>query len=94
MKAFFKTVLATMIGLFLFFAVGLLFFAIIAAAGGSDDKATLASKSVLHLKFDDAVAEREPEDNPFEKIFNDGAGTDGLRDIIAAIKEAKTNENV
>lgn len=93
MSSFFKTVLATIVGLILFFTVGLLFFVVIAAASGGDE-VKLASNSVLHLKFDNEVKDRKPADNPFAKVLNNGGDADGLRDLVEAIREAKTNENI
>ncbi|MFZ9968475.1 MAG: signal peptide peptidase SppA [Bacteroidia bacterium] len=67
MKSFFKTVLATMLGLLLFQILGLLIVVIvvagIAASGGNESSYTVESGSVLHLKLDQALVERG-NDNP------------------------------
>ena len=60
MKSFFRTVLATMLGLLLFQLLGLLIVVVIiagvAASGGSDASFEVESGSILHLRLDQAMA--------------------------------------
>lgn len=71
MKSFFKTVLATMLGLLLFQLLGLLIVVILivglAASGGSDSSYTVESGSVLHLRLDQPLVERG-NDNPLANV--------------------------
>ncbi|MFM7497118.1 MAG: signal peptide peptidase SppA, partial [Bacteroidota bacterium] len=71
MKSFFKTVLATMLGLLLFQLLGLLIVVILivglAASGGNDSSYTVESGSVLHLRLDQPLVERG-NDNPLANL--------------------------
>jgi len=96
MLSFLKYVLATIVGLLVFFFIGFLLLIGIAASTASSDEVKVAEGSVLELKLDKPISERDPE-NPFAELgFSFGAfsSTDGLDQIKAAIRRAKTDDNI
>ncbi|WP_162054362.1 signal peptide peptidase SppA [Pontibacter pamirensis] len=96
MLNFLKYVLATIVGLLVFFFVSILLLVAIAAASASSDEVTVAENSVLELKLDKPITERDPE-NPFAELgfaFGSLSSSDGLDQIKAAIRRAKTDDNV
>lgn len=95
MLQFFKYTLATIIGLFLFFFLMFLLLAGIVAAVGSDEEVSVENNSVLELKLDRNINERGTQD-PFEAfgIPGSGNGEDGLDEIKAAIRHARTDKNI
>ena len=94
MKEFFKTTFACVLGLviagLILPVVGVMIIAGIATSGGN---ATVEKNSVLFLDLDGTIAERV-EENPLASIMDDGFRTYGLDDIVAAIKEAKQDDNI
>ncbi|MBF9252768.1 signal peptide peptidase SppA [Pontibacter sp. 172403-2] len=96
MLNFLKYVLATVIGLLVFFFISVLLLVGIAASSASEDEVQITKGSVLELKLDRPIAERDPE-NPLSELgFSFGAlsSTDGLDQIKAAIRRAKKDDNV
>lgn len=96
MLNFLKYVLATIIGLLIFLFITMLLLIGIAASSSSSDEITVTNGSVLELKFDKAISEREPE-NPFGELgfsFGSFTSTDGLDQIKATIRKAKNDENI
>ena len=95
MKDFFKTTFACMLGMviagLIIPIVGILIIVGIAASSSADSD--IEKNSVLFLDLNGVIEERA-EENPFASILNDKLKTYGLDDIIAAIKEAKANENI
>ena len=95
MKSLFKTTLACVLALVIagivlpFVLVG--FIAGIVASTGADS--TIEKNSLLFLDFNGIIEERTVE-NPLASIMNDGLKSYGLDDIIAAIKEAKSDKNI
>jgi len=97
---FFSNVLATIVGLFIFTILSFFFFfiiiVIISASASSEKEVTLEDNSVLHLKLDRPILEREMED-PFEDMFpfpgiEDGGM--GLIEIKEAIDHAAGDEKI
>jgi protease IV len=99
MKQFLKFTLASMLGVFI--ALALIFLILLGIAGAistSDKTATIEENSILKISLDGTVQEQSV-DNPFDftipglpmdaKLENQG-----LDDILAAIKKAKTNEKI
>ncbi|GGG21263.1 signal peptide peptidase SppA [Pontibacter amylolyticus] len=96
MLNFLRYVLATILGLFIFFFLGLLIMVGVIAASASKGDITVAENSVLELKLDKAIVEREQE-NPFGDLsfgFFSMSSGDGLDQIKASIRRAKTDDNV
>jgi protease-4 len=99
MKSFFKTLLATIIGFFVSLALlTLIFVSIIAAmaAGFSKEETVVDANSILTINLENGFKEREDE-NPFAQISfgdNDENGNPGLREMLLAIKHAKTDDKI
>ncbi|WP_026897997.1 signal peptide peptidase SppA [Daejeonella oryzae] len=100
MKEFFKFVFASMIGVILSFFVIILLLAIlvagIVASAGDDKKAEIASNTVMHLSFNNAITE-QTDKNPFSNfdlIGFESKKSLGLNDILANIRDARENDNI
>ena len=95
MKKFFKTTLACMLALLIVGLilpiVGISIIAGVVASSGADS--TIEKNSVLFLDFNGIIEERAVE-NPLASIMDSELKTYGLDEILAAIKEAKANENI
>lgn len=96
MKQFFKMMLAAMAGmgcLSVFgFVMMLMMFGAMVAAGG--DTSEVKDGSVLHLKLSGGLSERVSE-NPFSDFLGDNVETtQGLDDMLDALKEAAENDAV
>ncbi|GAB3819750.1 hypothetical protein GCM10028895_18610 [Pontibacter rugosus] len=96
MLNFLKYVLATIVGLLVFFFISILLLIGIAASASSSDEVSVAENSVLELKFNKPITERDPKDPLAEIGFSFGglSSTDGLDEIKAAIRRAKSDDNV
>ncbi|TPE44377.1 signal peptide peptidase SppA [Pontibacter mangrovi] len=96
MLNFLKYVLATIVGLLIFFFISILLLIGIVASSSSKDEVKVADNSVLELKLDKPIAERDPKDPLAELGFAFGgfSSTDGLDQIKAAIRRAKTDDNI
>ncbi|QKG55912.1 signal peptide peptidase SppA [Hymenobacter sp. BRD128] len=91
MRQFFKFVLATVVGLVLFSVLGFILLAGLAAAvGSSSSNKSVASNSVLELKFDKPISERRQS---ADLLGNNGAtlGLVGIKDVI---RRAKTDDDI
>jgi len=96
---FFSNVMATIVGLVIFSILSFFFFIMIvsifsmATSGGKDVK--VKSNSVLHLKLDKAILEREMN-NPFENLDIPGMedGGIGLIELREAIDHAENDDNI
>lgn len=96
MRGFLKSVLATMVGIFLFWFIGFIFLMIIVTALSTEEKVIISNNSFLHLRLDRPITEREVED-PFADVlggFGGEVGTIGLLEIKSAIKNAKTDSKI
>ena len=95
MKGFLKTTLACILALVIagfilpFVVIG--FIAGILASSG--ESGVIEKNSVLFLDFNGTIEERVVE-NPLATIMTDEFKSYGLDEILAAIKEAKANENI
>jgi len=99
MKEFFKFVFASMLGfLFTSILIAVVFVLIIAgivATAGSDKKTEVEPQSILHIAINYTVNERTAN-NPLAEFSFLGGGDKsiGLKDILANIKKAKTDDNI
>ncbi|RYU82098.1 signal peptide peptidase SppA [Hymenobacter persicinus] len=94
MRQFFKYVLATIVGLLVFGLLSVLvLLGLAAAAVSSDNSATVAKDSVLEIKLDKPVAERESRES-LGALFSSQADNIGLENIKATIKRAKTDSDI
>lgn len=96
MKDFFKYVLATIVGFicvtaFMGIMSLIMFFSIMAT---SDTQPTVSDGSVLRIELNGTVSERATE-NPFAELMgNKALASQGLDDLLKAIKVAKTNDKI
>lgn len=96
MKEFFKYVLATIVGFicvtaFMGIMSLIMFFSIMA---NSDTQPTVSDGSVLRIELNGTVSERATE-NPFAELMgNKALASQGLDDLLKAIKVAKTNDKI
>ncbi|MBC5994992.1 signal peptide peptidase SppA [Pontibacter cellulosilyticus] len=96
MLNFLKYVLATIVGLLIFGFISILIMVGIIASAASDDEVKITEGSVLELKLDKPILERDPK-NPFAELgfsFGSLSSSDGLDQIKAAIRRAKTDDNI
>ena len=91
MLQFFKSILATMVGLLLFFIL-LIFIIIGVAASASKSAVAVKPKSILVMTFNGNVKERSA-DNVFAK-FQGNSEDIGLNEIIENIDKAKDDVNI
>jgi protease-4 len=90
-RQFFKFVLATVVGLVVFSVLGFILLAGLAAAvGSSSGNKSVASNSVLELKFDRPISERKQS---ADLLGNNGAtlGLVGIKDVI---RRAKRDDDI
>ncbi|TGE25388.1 signal peptide peptidase SppA [Hymenobacter aquaticus] len=94
MRQFLKYVLATLTGLALFglvaFLIGL---GLIFSAVSGEGSVTVAQDSVLELKLDRPVAERESRES-FAALFSSQADNIGLEQLKLAIRRAKKDDDI
>jgi len=100
MKEFFKFVFASMIGVllsvFVMFILGILLIIGIVSTASNESKVTIDDNTVLHLSLNYPISERTSK-NPFQNLNFGGFETEnnlGLKDILAHIKEAKTDSRI
>jgi len=91
--SFFKTVLATIVGLLLFGVVSVFILIGLAAVAGGDDTPEVKENTVLYINLNGPISERIPED-PFNELFDDSPKGIALLDALEAIEEAKYDENI
>ena len=95
MLNFLKYVFATIVGIFLFIVISVLIIAGIAGAGSKEKEGTLTDASVLRLKLDREIIERETEDIfSITAILNGEEESIGLLELKKAILHAKKNEKI
>ena len=95
---FIKFTLATIVGIFLFFTIGIfVLLGIVGIATANQDKTTeIDNNSFLKITLDEPVSELGEED-PFEELglpIENGNAKIGLIDILASIKAAKTDSKI
>ncbi len=95
MLQFLKFVLATLVGLFLFFILSFFILVGIGSAFSNEDKAVINDNSVLKLDLDKPIQEVGVE-NPFAELGAFGGGEEviGLKDIREAITYAAQDDHI
>lgn len=96
MNNFLKNVMATFVGLILFFAVASVISVIgivgMAAVAGSSP--SVKSGSVLVLNLQGTLEDRTSDASPLSMLKDDGSGNAGLNDMLTAIKRATTSDKI
>ena len=95
MKDFFKNVLATVLGMFLFSAIcfGFMMMSIIGMIAASDTETKLKDNSVLTINLSGVINEKANTDY-LGFLSGDAVENSGLNDILMAIKKAKNNDEI
>lgn len=95
MKDFFKNVLATLVGIALFFVITFVFgiISLVGMISASESVQPIQDNSVLVLKMAGIITEKGEEDILGELTGN-SLNQLGLNDILSAIKKAKNDNNV
>ena len=96
MKDFFKSVLATLVALFLYSFVFFILFAGIAGmvAAFGDKTAPVKPNSVLHLSFKSEITDRASGNVSLTSLTSGLQTGIGLNDILESISRAKTDDNI
>lgn len=100
MKEFFKYVFATVVGVVLSIGLLLVLFVVlivgIVSSIGEDKSVVVDSNTVLYLNLDQSVTERTFNDplSDLPIVGDEGQKSIGFTDIIKALKEAKTDDNI
>lgn len=95
MLQFFKYVLATIIGLFVFMLLSFFLMIAIGSAFSSSDQTTkVKENSVLKLNFDARFDEISTPEDPFTELLNDGVSTIGLDKLKDALANAALDPNI
>lgn len=95
MKDFFKYVLATVVGLILFFLVAAVLgtMSIVGMVASEQATQNVGKNSVLVLPLSGMIQEQDDSD-PVGRFIGNAASTQGLNKIVSAIKKAKDNDNI
>lgn len=97
MLKFLKYVLATIVGLFLFWIVAILILAGIGMSADSKSGADVEANSILKIDFGQAIIERDQEDNPFKDLNLPGmadGGSIGIVEFKKALQRAKKDDKI
>lgn len=96
MKSFFKTLLASTLGVIIgsvvLMVLSIIIFAGIISAMGSSETYNLKDKTILKIELEGNLAERS-DSNPISKLMGNPE-TIGLEDILDAIQKAKDNDEI
>ena len=97
MKDFIKHTLATVVGIFIFGIITciLMLMSIVGMMASSSQTTTIDDNSVLVIKLKGEILDHSNEDgNPLALLIADEVGTQGLDDLVEAIKRAKQNDEI
>lgn len=93
---FLRNLLATIVGLIIFSLLVFLTVVVIVSIASADKEVKITDNSVLHLKLDRPIIERESED-PFEELevaLGNSKGSIGLKELKEAIRHAKEDDQI
>jgi len=92
---FLRTVLATLVGLILFFGIAILILVGIASSASTQQEVDIEDNSVLKIELNQPIVERDTED-PFSTFLFPGTnqGAIGLLSLKEAIKSAKDDGRI
>ena len=97
MKDFIKHTLATVVGIFIFGIITciLMLMSIVGMVASGSQATTIDDNSVLVIKLKGEITDRSnDEGNPLTTLLGDNAETQGLYNLVEAIKRAKENDNI
>lgn len=90
---FLRNLLATILGLFIFFGLVFFIFIVIAAAAGSSDKVIVKNNSVLTLDLSTVQYDYGGKFSYKDFSFND-ENKDGVSNVLMAIEQAKNDDRI
>ena len=90
---FLRNLLATLVGLFIFSIIVVIFIGAFVAVATSEEEVTVKENSVLHIKLNKPIGERAFKD-PFNELFTGYASNIGLIELIESIEDAKNNDKI
>lgn len=93
--AFLRNLLATLVGLFIFFILGFfILMGVVTAIGSSEDQIpTVKDNAILYIPLSGVLVEQAIE-NPLEEILGDELSQLALIDAVGAIRAAKEDEKI
>ena len=97
MKDFIKHTLATVVGIFIFGIITciLMLMSIVGMVASGSQATTIDDNSVLVIKLKGEITDRSnDEENPLATLLGDNAGSQGLYNLVEAIKRAKDNDEI
>ena len=90
---FLRNLLATLVGLFIFSIIVVIFIMAFATLATSEEEVTVKENSVLHIKLNKPIDERAFQD-PFNELFTGYSSNIGLIELIESIHDAKDNDKI
>lgn len=90
---FLRNLLATLVGLFIFSVIVIIFIGAFVSLATSEEMVTVKENSVLHIKLNKPIGERAFKD-PFNELFTGYSSNVGLIELIESIRDAKENEKI
>ena len=90
---FLRNLLATLVGLFIFSIIVVIFIGAFVAVATSEEKVTVKENAVLHIKLNKPIGERAFKD-PFNELFTGYSSNIGLIELIESIQDAKENDKI
>lgn len=90
---FLRNLLATLVGLFIFSVIVVIFIGAFVSLATSEEMVTVKENSVLHIKLNKPIGERAFKD-PFNELFTGYSSNVGLIELIESIRDAKGNEKI
>ncbi len=97
MKDFFKHTLATVAGIFVFLIITgiLMLMSIVGMVASSSQTKTIEDNSVLVIKLKGEIVDHSnQEDNPLATLIGEEVESQGLYNLVEAIKRAKQNDEI
>ena len=97
MKDFIKHTLATVVGIFLFGIISciLMLMSIVGMMASSSQTTTIDDNSVLVIKLKGEIVDHSVDDgNPLTTLLGEEVSTQGLDNLVEAIKRAKQNDEI
>ena len=97
MKDFIKHTLATVVGIFLFGIISciLMLMSIVGMVASSSQTTTIDDNSVLVIKLKGEIVDHSIDDgNPLTTLLGEEVSTQGLDNLVEAIKRAKQNDEI
>jgi len=96
---FLRELLAVILGVFIATGIMFVIFMIVvsasASAFGDDKKVSVKNNSILELKLENQIKDYAPKSSdPFEELFGFDEDKVGLQNILNAIDNAKTDDNI